>query len=271
MNYPGTKTLDPIEDVSALVDEIKPTIKSQKSFQSGKIDKYGKVVGVREFTGNAIPFERQIHHYDAKGRVVYFEKFEREFSKPSVRMYRYQDATASVTESVWVDRYGTIEHYHRYTYDPVSGLLVWRAEYDVYGNLFYSIRSSYDAKFNLIEEAWYDANNTFLKRHAYTYYPKGDMATESHFNNHNQLRGFNAFKYDTRGNMLERAWHDGQGIRRSLFAYTFDKQDRVASLQLIGPDGKLQVKQDFTYDAKNSVIREVWTDETGAVVKDLRY
>ncbi|HEY9899960.1 MAG TPA: hypothetical protein V6D00_12320 [Pantanalinema sp.] len=271
MLYPGTQTLEPVQEPDQLIAEAKAQIKACRSFKSGKINKYAQVEGVREYPKGQAPFDRQVHHHDDRGRVVFFEKFVREFSRPSLRVYRYRDASPEIADAIWIDRYGRIENYHVYHCDPVTGLMLWRAEYDIHGNLFYSIRSGYDARSQLVEESWYDPQNRLLKRHGYTYDAKGELASELHHDAQNRLRGFNAFSYDARGNLLERRWHDGQGTCRSRFVYTIDKQDRVASLKLIGPSEKLQVKQDFTYDAQNNVIKEVWTDEKGAVVKELRF
>lgn len=268
---PDAVTIGIVPAPEDLLAQIKGQIQTVRSFQSGRVNKYGKVEGVREYPAGAAPFERQDHHLDARGRVVYLEKFTRDFSKPTVRCYRYQDATSALTEAIWLDRYGRIENYHRYQYDDTTGLLVWRAEYDHEGKLFYSIKSRYDAKNQLVDESWFDPRNRFMKRYAYTYDAKGELSGELHYDSRDILQGFNRFKYDAKGNLLERAWCDPHDKVMSRFEYSVDKDGRVQALKLYGPGGKLQVRQEFTHDAKNNVVREKWFDDKGALVKDLRF
>lgn len=254
------------EELSA---QVKPLIKSVRHFKSGKINRYGKVLGVVEYSKGKVPFEHQDHHYDDQGRVIMLEKFTREFSKPTVRYYMYREERMS--ESVWIDRYGKIENFHHYRYDDLSSLLVWRGEFDHEGKLFYSINSAYDSKNALIQEAWNDANNKFLKRFTYTYDKQGELETEGHYGQNDQLIGVNTFKYDAKGNLLERRWADAQGKVLSRFVYTIDNKNQVSSLQLFGKDGKMKIKQEFAYDETGNVVRERWFDERGSMVKDLRF
>lgn len=249
--------------------EIKPLIKSVRHFKSGRVNKYGRVEGIVEYLKGKVPHDHQDHHYDAQGRVIYFEKFTREFTKPTSRYYRYQDGQLS--DAIWVDRYGNIENFHHYRYDYLSQLLVWRGEFDHTGELFYSIKSAYDSKNNLVEEAWYDANNTFVKRYAFTYDPKGELETESHYDQRDALIGFNHMTYDAKGNLLERRWNSPQGQVRSRFVYTIDKRNQVTALQLFGPNDQLKTRQEFSYDDVGNVVRERWFDDRGELVKDLRF
>lgn len=250
--------------------EIKPQIKSVRHFKSGRINKYGKVVGVVEYPKGRVPYDHQDHHYDAQGRVIYFEKFTREFTKPTLRYYRYQDG--HLFDSIWVDRYGNIENFHHYRYDDLSQLLVWRGEFDHTGKLFYSIKSAYDSKNNLVEDAWYDASNKFMKRYAFTYHKKnGEIETESHYDQNDVLIGFNHMTYDAKGNLLERRWNSPQGQARSRFVYTIDKKNQVTALQLFGPGNQLKTKQEFSHDDVGNVVRERWFDDRGKLIKDLRF
>ncbi len=269
MSDPVTIGVIPAPD--ELLSQIKASVQSVKSFQSGRVNKYGKVEGVREYPAAQAPFERQDHHMDAKGRVVYLEKFTRDFSKPTMRCYRYEDATSALTEAIWLDRYGRIENYHRYRYDEMTGLLVWRAEYDHEGNLFYSIQSRYDAKNQLVDETWFDPKNRFMKRYAYSYDAKGELIGELHYDSRNVLTGINRFKYDAKGNLLERKWCDPADKVMSRFEYSVDHEGRVLAMKLYGPGGKVQIRQEFAYDGKNNVVREKWFDDKGTLVKDLRY
>lgn len=263
------QTLISIPSPEQVLAEIKPQIRSMKSFQTGKVNKYGKVVGINEYPKGKVPFERQDHHYDEQGNAVYFEKFVREFSKPSVRCYWYKDGM--LDHAVWFDRYGVLENLHVYLYDDLTGLLCWRAEYDHEGKLFYSIKSKYDSRSNLTEEIWLDNGNRFMKKYVYTYHPSGLLASESRYNHGGTLDGFHYFVYDKKGNMTERRWYSARGEVLSRFAYTFDPKDRVTKLQLYGPGDVLQTSQDFGYDEVGNVLRERLYDEKGRVVKDLRY
>lgn len=254
---------------SELNAAILPRIESVRHFKSGRIDRYGKVVGVVEYPKGKVPFDHQAHHYDDRGRVIYFEKFIREFTKPTRRYYRYQDRQLS--HAIWVDRYGNIENVHHYRYDDLTQLLVWRAEFDHTGKLFYSISSSYDSHNNLVEEAWYDASNRFVKRYAFTYHQNGEIETESHYDQNNAPIGFNHMTYDARGNLLERRWNSPQGQARSRFVYTVNAKNQVTVLRLFGPDNKIKTEQQFSYDEIGNVVRECWFDDRGELVKDLRF
>lgn len=269
MSQFAEKTLVTIPSPEQVLAEIKPQIASMRSFQTGKVNKYGKIVGINEYPKGKAPFERQDHHYDAKGNVIYFEKFVREFSKPGIRCYFYENGL--LDHAIWIDRYGVLENMHVYKYDDLTGLLVWRAEYDHEGKRFYSIRSKYDSRSNLTEETWLDSANRFMKKYTYTYDAKGNLATESRYNHQGVLDGYHGFSYDKKSNMTERRWHSPQGTLMSRFAYTFDLKNRVTKLQLYGPGNVLQTSQDFVYDESGNVTRERLYNEKGAVVKDLRY
>jgi len=265
------RAIAPIPTPQDLLAEIRPQAHTVRHFRSGRINQYGRVEGVKEFPAGTVPFERQDHHYDTLGRVVYLEIFVRDFSRPTIRCYRYQDDTSAVTEAVWIVRYGRIENVHRYEYDEVLGLLLWRAEYDHEGHLYYSIGSSYDASNHLVEERWLDPHDRFMKRYAYAYEANSELSAELHYDQHDELQGFNRFQYDRRGNLTERAWHDPAGHVRSRFCYTHDSRDHLIRLCLLGGDGQLQIRQEFESDPIGNPIREQWFDPSGELIKDLNF
>ncbi len=259
-----------IASAKELIDEAKGKIVRARYFKSGKTDKYGKIEGWHEYPADAVPFEHQVHHYDERGRVVFFEKFTREFSKPSMRVFLYEDGW-SVAEGIWIDRYGRIENYHRYHYDTATNLLTWRAEYDHEGKLYYYIKSRYDEKNGHIEDAWYTADDKLHKRLEYTNDSTGEPLEQREFDLANNLVGTLKFKYDKRANVIERAWHNGQGVRMSRFAYAYDAKDQVTKVELRGDKDKIEARQEFSYDSVGNVLTEKWFDQAGKLYKDLRF
>ncbi|MBM3268428.1 MAG: hypothetical protein FJZ01_12325 [Candidatus Sericytochromatia bacterium] len=254
-----------------LIEEAKSKIVRCRYFKSGKTDKYGKIEGWHEFPAGAVPFEHQVHHYDDRGRVVYFEKFVREFSKPSLRVFLYEDGW-SVAEGVWIDRYGRIENYHRYHYDTSTNLLTWRAEYDHEGKLYYYIKSAYDASSSHIEDVWFTADDLLHKRLEYTNDPAtGEPLEQREFNARNELVGALRFKYDKAFNVIERAWHNPAGTRMSRFVYAYDAKNQVTKVELRGETDKIEARQEFAYDHVGNVITEKWFDQAGKLYKDLRF
>jgi hypothetical protein len=252
-----------------LISAAKAKIVRAKYFNTGKTDKFGKIVGYREFPAGAVPFEHQVHHYDDQGRVVFFEKFSREFSKPSLRVFHYEDW--HVVEAVWIDRYGRVENYHRYDYDTATNLLAWRAEYNHEGQLYYYILSRYDEKMDHIEDAWFDARDKQVKRLTYKNDASGEPLEQAEYNESDQLVGTLKLKYDKKGNVVERAWHNPKGDRMSRFVYSYDSKDFVVKVELRAEKDKLEAKQEFGYDAVGNVISEKWFDQQGKLYKDLRF
>ncbi|MEB3186890.1 MAG: hypothetical protein VKP72_05555 [bacterium] len=256
-----------IPDPAQLLAEARAAIVKSRYFQHGRTDRYGHVVGLREYPAGRVPTDHQVHHYDQAGRVILFEKYTRDFSKPTYRLYRY--AGNVMNEAIWIDRYGHIEHHHCFQYDRVTGQMVWRAEYQPDGTLFYSVASTYDSVGNLIEDAYFDRNDVFVKREAYEHDKAGDVTRERFYDHENALVGFNTFTYDKQRRLTARIWHGPDGVRRSRFAYTYDRQDRLSRLTVYGPTDKNPLVQEFTYDDVGSVTRERWMEASGQVVKEL--
>lgn len=252
-----------------LIQEAKAQIVRARYFKTGKVDKYGKIVGFREYPEGRVPFEHQVHHYDEMGRVVFFEKYVKEYSKPSLRVFHYEDWR--VIEGIWIDRYGNIDNYHRYHYDDATGLMIWRAEYTYEGKLYYSIRSKYDKDAQHIEDAWYDAEDKLVKRLEYENDASGEPLVQREFDAQGQLVGSLKFKYDKNGNVLERAWHNAKDQRMSRFVYSYDAREQLIKVELRGEKDKIEARQEFAYDNVGNVIAEKWFDQNNKLYKDLRF
>lgn len=252
-----------------LIQEAKAQIVRCKYFKTGKVDKYGKVVGFREYQEGRVPFEHQVHHYDDMGRVVFFEKFVREYSKPSVRVFHHEDW--HIVEGIWIDRYGNIDNYHRYDYDDATGLMIWRAEYTYEGKLYYSIHSKYDKGSQHIEDAWFDAEDKAVKRLEYVNDASGEPLEQREFDEIGRHVGTLRFKYDKNGNVVERAWHNARNDRMSRFVYTYDSKDWLIKTELRGEKDRLDARQEFGYDGVGNVISEKWFDQANKLYKDLRF
>ncbi len=254
-----------VPTAAQLLAEIEPLIVRVRHFRIGKIDRFGKVVGLVEHPPDRLPSERQDHHYDAMGRVLLLEKFLQGVSRPSRRLYRYEDW--QVRDSLWVDPDGVVENYHRYSYDIGTSSLIWRAEYDATGKLFYSIRSTYGPTGQLATEEWFDALDRPVRKLAYTFDPNGFLASEARFDAAGQPAGSLRFKYDDQGNLLERAWHGPDGERRSLLRYDLDDRGRVVQVESRGADDVLQTVQRFEYDETGNVVAETMSDGAGRFLR----
>ncbi|MBI6545214.1 MAG: hypothetical protein HY692_00380 [Cyanobacteria bacterium NC_groundwater_1444_Ag_S-0.65um_54_12] len=267
MNSISSKHIPTVPSIAELQGEIRPQIVRARHYKSGKIDKVGKIVGVVEYPSETVPFEHQTHHYDSEGRVLLLEKFVKEFSKPSLRFYRYEEW--HVNEAIWADRYGNIENYHRYLYDDLTALMIWRAEYTYEGKLFYYIRSEYDSTRRLLQESWFDAEDKLVKRLLYEYDAAGELASESEHDRSDLQVGSRRFKYDKQGNLTERAWFNKEKKRMSRFLYTYDAKNQLVRVELRGVQDQLEARQEFTHDRIGNVIAEKWFDATGQLVKNL--
>ena len=254
--------------------EFNEKIVKVRHFKSGKLDDYGKVVGVYEFTGEKFPHVRQDHHYDENDRVLKLEKFEKDFSKPLTRLYFYEGDIDKVVESVWLDRYGKIDNIHRYAYDIETGLMMERAEYDREGKLFYLIRTKFDMEHDPVrevEEAWFDKSDQLIKKQVYDYDENGEIIVETRFDANNQFDGAFHFTYDSRGILSQKKWQSRSGRFMSTFKYTVDDNENTTKLELFNDKDELESIQTFKYDEIGNLVEEKWMDDTGEVLKHLKY
>lgn len=258
-----------IPELADLDAEIKKQIKSVRYFKIGRIDQFGRLIGYGEYPKGKVPFEHQAFHYDAQGRVVYFEKYIRDFSKPSKRYYRYEGD--NLADSIWVDRYNRFDTYHCYIFDELTGLMTWRAEYQSDGSLFYTIKSDYDQRGLITSESWFDTSNRMIRRFLYAYDAKGELSTQHLYDARSRLEGHHSYTYDKRGNLLERRWHGADGKRRNGYAYVYGPMDRVATIKVLNDKGNPIMRKEFAYDAIGNVVRERWFDQRGALIKDLQF
>ena len=68
------------------LDRLNSKIVKMKSFRTGKIDNYGVVSGIRECEPGKVPHVHQNHYYDAFDRVIKLEMFEKDFTRPRLRI-----------------------------------------------------------------------------------------------------------------------------------------------------------------------------------------
>ena len=253
--------------------ELETLVVKIRHFQSGRIDHYGNVVGVKEYPSGQYPFVHQDHFYDELDRVIKLEKYDNDFSRPIKRIYFYNPKELKVIESVWFDRYDRIDNIHRYLYDGVSGLMIQRAEYTKEGEIFYTITSKYDQAEppHLIEEMWNDVRGKMIKRQEYSYNENDEMSEERFFNSKNELTGFNQFFYDENGNLLERRWHNSNGVVMSSFVYTYYDTNDVFSLCIYNAVGNLETWQEFYRDAYGNTVEERWYDKEHRLIRQIKH
>jgi hypothetical protein len=259
------------ERFSERLREIDSRVVNCRHFKSGRIDEYGNVAGIREYQAGKVPFERQDHFYDDLGRVIKLEKYDRDFSRPTLRLYFYDEGSIKVSESIWVDRYGKMENVHRYRYAPDTGLLSWRAEYNHEGQIFYAIHSTYDYFHKLIQEKWVNRGEAQIKRLRYAYDMKGELSLEEEYNQEDRMVGFFRFTYDERGNLKEKIWHNPAGKVMCTYVYECLEDFQPLSVKLYDGEGRILSWQEFAYDEVGNVTVEKLIDGSGEVVKVLRY
>lgn len=258
-----------LPSLAELDADIQARIVGTRYFKIGRIDEFGRLIGYGEYPKGQVPTDHQAFHYDAEGQVIYFEKHSREFSRPSKRYYRYEDD--QLVDSIWVDRYGRFDNYHRYVFDDLSGLLTWRAEYHPDGTLFYTIKSEYDYKAQLTEERWFDPDRRMIRRYVYAFDERGEVVSQHLYDSRNRLEGFHTYQHDAKGNLLERRWHSPDGQPKGGYVYTYGPHDRIVKIQALNDNGALNVRKEFVYDAVGNVTREKWFDNKNALVKDLQF
>jgi hypothetical protein len=274
----GQEALPTEEKVPTNIDEFNEMVSSKivktRYFKTGKVDEYGHVVGIKEFEHGHVPHVHQEHHYDNLDRVIKFEKYEQEFSKPLTRFYFYEDADIKLSEAVWLDRYGKIDNVHRYQYDENSGLMTLRAEYNREGEIYYQIESEYDKSTDpprLIGDIWKDMAGNQIKRLAYEYDESSEIVVERNYDSSNQLTGFFQFEYDEKINLLKKEWYGADEILRSFFTYEYYDNDYVKNATLFNRSGKKESSQLYFYDELCNVVEEKWLNENGEVFKHIKY
>jgi hypothetical protein len=266
------KTPKSIEEFNEIVNS---KIVKTRYFKTGKVDEHGNVVGIKECVPGSVPHVHQEHHYDNLDRVIKFEKYEQNFSKPLTRFYFYEGADIKLGEGVWLDRYGKIDNIHRYKYDENTGLMILRAEYNREGEIYYQIESEYDQSTDpprLIADAWKDKAGSLIKRLAYDYDENGEIVIERNYDSNNRLTGFYQFEYDERYvNLLKKEWYGPGEELRSFFAYDYDANDNVTRATLFDGSGKMESSQLYFYDGIGNIVEEKWFDDDGEMFKHIKY
>jgi hypothetical protein len=263
-----------VKKIAAFISEVDTKIKSVKHFKTGKLDDYGHIIGIHEYPEGSVPHIHQDHFYDELGRVIKFQKYEQEFSKPTTRVYFYDHDGDKLMEAVWVDRYGKIENIHRYQYDGETGLMKERAEYDREGKLFYSIKTSFDLTTDpprQIEEAWLDTTRKLIKRLVYKYDESGEICTEERYNAQNLFDGAFHFEYDERGILKQKSWQSKSGKIMSTFRYEVDSEERVTKTEMFDENMAVETIQEIQYDAIGNMKTEIWKDAEGKVIRQVKY
>jgi len=241
-----------------------------KYFRIGKINKNATVVGMWEIDADKLPHDYIKYFYDDKNRVVRFEKYEREFPGASYRIYKYEGDSNSVKVSEWFDRFGNLKGIHRYYCDE-KGLMVKREELDGQNNVKYYILSRYDEQERLIEEAWYNPDDSLDKRDRLIY-DSPDLSeltpsSEEKYNSSDELNGVFHYKWDERYNLLEKKWCNKAGELKSYYTYKYNDKDLLTWIGLYHEDDTLQMSQNFAYDEKGNKISEEIFDGKGNLVK----
>jgi len=239
-----------------------------KYFRIGKVDEKARVVGTKELDPEKLPYEHLKYYYDDKGRVVRFEKYERDFPRPVVRTYKYEGDSPSVKESEWFDRFGNLRGIHRYECDA-KGFMVRREELDADRNLKYYIKSKYDEKGRLIEEAWYNPDDTLEKRDVLGYDDDESMdpAWEEKYDAKNEHIGTFYYKYDDRGNLIEKKWYNAKDELQSYYKYKYNDDDLLIWLALYDENDNLQMYHEFEYDKVGNKITEKLFTGDGTLAK----
>lgn len=265
----------PPESMEELLERIEVKIVSSRHFRTGKVDKYGHVVGVGEYPEGMVPHVHQDHYYDSMGRVIKFQKYEKDFSRPLTRYYFYEGESDKLSEGVWLDRYGKIDNIHRYLYDEQTGLMIHRAEYNREGEVFYQIFSDYNYNFDpprLVSDVWKSKTGSQIQRYVYKYDEEGEINIEERYNEEDQLVGYFKIEYDeTRENPAKKEWYGPDNQRRSYFINEFDAFGNTTKVELHDGSGALEATQVFTYDSTGNLVEEKWFDPEGKLMKHLKY
>jgi len=261
--------------IEEFLEKIESTIVNTRHFITGKIDHYGRVLGLREVPPGRVPHVHQTHYLDSFDRPRKLEIFEKEFSKPITRLYFYEGDTQKVSESVWFNRYGKIDNIHRYQYDPETGLMTDRAEYNKEGEIFYQIHSEYDYSNDpprLIEDRWADKLGRQVQRLVYKYDETGEVNIEERYDENNRMVGYHFITYDEKlENPVKKEWFGPDNVRRSFMTYEFDSSDNVTKASLFDGEGKKEGEQVFIYDDIGNLKEEKWFDKNGKQFKHLKY
>ncbi|MFP4498188.1 MAG: hypothetical protein ACLFQV_08250 [Vulcanimicrobiota bacterium] len=256
------------------LEEIESRVVKIRHFKTGKIDDFGRVVGVKEYQPGRVPHFHQDHMYDEKDRVIMLKMYEKEFSKPYTRIYFYEGDSDKIHEAVWFNRYGKLDNIHRYAYDMSTGLLVHRAEYNREGEIFYQIFSEFedtDPPRNT-QEVWKDKTGNLIQRFVYKYDEAGDIVIEERYDNNDNFIGEFHFTYDDkRVNLMKKEWFGPDKTLRSYFVYEHDANDNTTKCVLMNPGGTKESTQLFVYDEIGELKEEKWMDEKDKVFKHVKY
>jgi len=245
-----------------------------KYFRIGKVDSRGEVVGMWEIAPEKLPHDFIKYSYDDKGRVVRFEKHERDFpGKPSYRTYVYEGDSRSPGKSEWFDRYGNFKGLHRYYCD--KGLMIKREELDTDGSIKYYILSKYDEYNRLTEEAWYGPDDKLDKRDVFAFdnpdIPGITPTEEEKYDENNELTGTFHYTWDERHNLIEKRWHNREGLLQSYYIHKYDKEDRIIWIGLYHEDDSLQISYEYKYDDVGNKISEKCFDGEGNLLKGQKW
>jgi hypothetical protein len=245
-------------------------VSNVKYFRIGKVNEYAEVVGMWELTPDKLPLDHIRYYYDDKGRVIKYERYERDAPKPTYRTYKYDGDTKAIVESDWYDSNGSLRGVHRYFRDE-RGFMVKRQELTAEKKPLYYIISEYDDNGKLLSETWYDENESIDKKDEFIYNSPESIkpdAEEKYTGEY--LDGTFYYKWDERGNLINKEWHDSEDILRTSYSYEYSQDDLLKTLCTHDADGILQMRQVFIHDDCGNVIEEKLYDALGKLYNRIR-
>ncbi len=258
-------------DFDAFLAEVDATVVKTRIFESMKTDSYGRIIGVREYSVEAVPQEHLELSYDDSDRVVKAAKCARNYDRPALSIYIYSESSPLPIESHSYSREGSLLIFNHYFYDASTALLSERREYSDSGRFRYAARYYYNdnEERHILEEHWFDRNERLIKRCRYRYDEKARLDEEGIFDGDNTLLGFTSFTYDESGNLAERRWNDSEGENMNTIIYSYDEANHLAALAFYDRNGSLQNWQRFIRDELGTITGEQWYDSEGTLLREI--
>ncbi len=251
------------------LDEVEKEVRyvEARYYRIGRIDEFGRVIPMYELDPNLLPDTYQKYFFDEHDRVVKLEEVENG-KLVRVRIYKYDDDSDKVSESLWFDGNGELTGIHRYKYND-KGLMIWRAEYSPYNYMIYYIVSEHSDDNRLTLESWYNRAGKLLQRVRYYYDDRGEVVREDKINADDELEGYHLLDYDENGNLIEKTWYTPDGARGARFRYEYDERQLLTKIYLYDPEDNLTAVHEFVYDERGNKVEERWYDEKGQLIKRL--
>ena len=126
---------------------------------------------------------------------------------------------------------------------------------EVKGEMTDCVKSTFNQRGDVIEEASYNSDGSLEWKYIYKYDSAGNVIERTAYNSDGGLVLKNIYKYDSLGNRIERASYNSDGSLISKYLYEYDFVGNKIECAGYSTDGGLDYKSIYKYDSAGNIVK----------------